>query len=200
MLLLAARADIAHRDVKCNNVLLRNCPAAISKDMDILDIADPEEQRVFATAWDVCLTDFGLSAENKRAPAMTAVCGTVVTMAPGLPLIQRGKGAGAGAETHRHTDSERGRGRGQGAGRHRDTTHKHKGKRGDREAHEPPIHKHTHAVERGFCGVCKLVPAASHAHRCYCAALVVQPEVLADVGLYSPLCDVWSLGVVIFRL
>eukprot|EP01147_Barroeca_monosierra_P010517 gene10517-2645_t len=99
--------DIAHRDVKCNNILIRNCPPCIGKEHNMLDIPDTEEQKSFATAWDVCLTDFGLSAENKRAPAMMSVCGTVITMAP---------------------------------------------------------------------------------------------EVLAEVGLYSPLCDVWSLGIVMFRL
>lgn len=80
---LINNSDIAHRDVKCNNILIRNCPPCIGKEHNMLDIPDTEEQKSFATAWDVCLTDFGLSAENKRAPAMMSVCGTVITMAPG---------------------------------------------------------------------------------------------------------------------
>eukprot|EP00049_Salpingoeca_infusionum_P006947 m.113179 g.113179 ORF g.113179 m.113179 type:complete len:258 (-) comp13503_c0_seq9:238-1011(-) len=75
---------IAHRDVKCGNVLIRDF-GSINVGPDGA-VPHHEVER-----WDVCLTDFGLSAEQQREPAMTTKCGTPPTMAPGkarLPVVK----------------------------------------------------------------------------------------------------------------
>ncbi len=34
----------------------------------------------------------------------------------------------------------------------------------------------------------------------WCRSLPLAPEVLADTGAYSPLCDIWSTGVILYNL